>query len=62
MVVYKGRPQYNAKGLLFLFLPVNQSRILQDLIPPYVETFQSQYLTACKSYSVLTATEFDNFN
>ena len=50
MVVYMGRPQHNAKGLLVLFIPVNQSRILQDFSPLFLATFQSQYLMVCKNY------------
>ena len=47
MVVFMGRPQYNAQGLLFLFIPVNQSGILQDLSHLFVATFQSQCLMVC---------------
>ena len=61
MVVYMGRPQHNAKGLLFLFIPVNQSRILQDLSRLFLATFQWQCLIVCKKYFVLTVTESDNF-
>ena len=48
-------------GSLYLFIPENQFRILQDLIPLLVETFQSQCLRVCKSYFVPTAVESDNF-
>ena len=61
MVVFLGRKQYTAMDLLLLFIPVNQSRILTNFIPPFVLTFQPRCLMGCKSYSVLPAIEFDNF-
>ena len=41
MVVFMGELQYIERGLLFLFIPVNQTRILQDSVPLSGAAFQS---------------------